>query len=54
MFEIPEELREKVKNDKGKGEKASKTKKTKSKRIIKDKPQKEIKASHDHAFKELD
>jgi segregation and condensation protein B len=54
MFDIPENLKKKIKDDKP----AAKSRKGKSgkknKRTVTDKPKKDIKASHEHAFEELD
>lgn len=57
MFEVPEELKKKVRDDKPatkprKGKKGKKSEK--SKRAVADRPKKDIKSSHEHAFKELD
>ena len=54
MFEVPEELKPKTEEEKKQEKEKKKPKKSKSKRIVKDRPEKDVKASHSHAFEELE
>lgn len=54
MFEVPEELKKKVRDDKPAAKPRNAKKGKKSKRVVTDKPKKDIKSSHEHAFEEVD